>query len=226
MTRRRHGAGDRPEKGTRTRASGAGPRQPGRGEPSHAAGDDASREALVWADSAVQRPVRLLVLFDCPIGTISSCGVTAPGAARCARFPLWTVVPPSALNGSWNEAPNNPSVAGAVSATACAIGAASAFSAWDPTSCKRQVTSSTAIQVGHDHALIALLTVAGRDKRAHCNWLEQLQLADSVSAALIGVDSRVERRSANYAEPRSQSGDADGGSVRGGAAVHVSRPRL
>jgi hypothetical protein len=51
MTRRRHGAGDRPETGTRTRASGAGPRQPGRGEPSHAAGDDASREALVWADT-------------------------------------------------------------------------------------------------------------------------------------------------------------------------------
>ncbi len=68
MTRRRHGAGDRPETGTRTRASGAGRRQPGRGEPSHAAGDDASREALVWADSAVQRPVRLLVLFDCPVG--------------------------------------------------------------------------------------------------------------------------------------------------------------
>jgi hypothetical protein len=83
---------------------------------------------------------------------------------------------PSAWNGSWNDALDNPSVASAVSAIFCVIRASSAHGARGRTSCKRQVTSSTAIQVGHNHALIALLTVAARDKRAHCNWLEQLQI--------------------------------------------------
>jgi hypothetical protein len=88
--------------------------------------------------------------------------------------------PPSAWNGSWNDAPDNLSAVGAVSAITRAIRAASALSARGRTTCKRQVTSSTAIQVGHNHALIALLTVAARDKRAHCNWLEQLQITDSL----------------------------------------------
>ena len=46
--------------------------------------------------------------------------------------------PPSAWNGSWNDAPDNPSAAGAVSAMTCAIIAASAHGARGRTSCKRQ----------------------------------------------------------------------------------------
>jgi hypothetical protein len=50
--------------------------------------------------------------------------------------------PPSAWNGSWNDAPDNPSAAGAVSAMTCAIIAASAHGARGRTSCKRQVSGS------------------------------------------------------------------------------------
>jgi hypothetical protein len=50
--------------------------------------------------------------------------------------------PPCAWNGSWDDAQNNPSAAGAVSAIACVIGAASACAACEHTSCKRQVSGS------------------------------------------------------------------------------------
>ena len=50
--------------------------------------------------------------------------------------------PPSAWNGSWDDAPNNPSAVGAISAMACAIGAASACAACEHTSCKRQASGS------------------------------------------------------------------------------------
>ena len=45
-------------------------------------------------------------------------------------------------------------------------------------SCKRQVTSSTVTQAGHSRARLAIPAAAPRDKRAHCNWLEQLRIAD------------------------------------------------
>ena len=50
--------------------------------------------------------------------------------------------PPSAWNGSCDDAPNNPSAVGAISAMDCAIGAASAYAACEHTSCKRQVIDS------------------------------------------------------------------------------------
>ena len=109
---------------------------------------------------------------------MASRGAVGAVSARYAQLRAMDLCPPSAWNGSWDDAQNNPSAAGAVSAIAYAIGAASAHGGRGHTSCKRQVTSSTAIQVGHNHALIALLTVAARDKRAHCNWLEQLQIAE------------------------------------------------
>jgi hypothetical protein len=49
---------------------------------------------------------------------------------------------PSAWNGLWNGALDNPSAASAVSAMTCAIGAASAHGARGRTSCKRQVSGS------------------------------------------------------------------------------------
>jgi hypothetical protein len=107
--------------------------------------------------------------------------------------------PPSAWNGSWDDARNNPSAATAVSAIVRAIRAASALGARGRASCKRQVTSSTAIQVGHNHALIALLTDAARDQQAHCNWLEQLQVADSARSGVGLVRWRLTLRSDGYA---------------------------
>ena len=50
--------------------------------------------------------------------------------------------PLSAWDGSWDDPPNNPSATGAISAMACAIGAASALGAGGLTSCKRQVSGS------------------------------------------------------------------------------------
>ena len=63
---------------------------------------------------------------------------------RCGRF--WSPrsvtaigrYPPSAWNGSWNDAPDNPSVASASSEMTRAIRAASALGARSRTSCKRQ----------------------------------------------------------------------------------------
>lgn len=54
-------------------------------------------------------------------------------AARFSRF-AWDI--------SWDDAPHNPSAAGAVSAMTCAIHAASILSARGRTSCKRQVVDS------------------------------------------------------------------------------------
>src|SRR6478672_8363287 len=68
--------------------------------------------------------------------------------ASCGAFcPLRSVMaldlsPPSAWNGSWDDAEDNPSAAGALSAIACAIGAARACAACERTSCKRQVIGS------------------------------------------------------------------------------------
>src|SRR4029077_16791013 len=67
---------------------------------------------------------------------------------RCGGFcPLRSVMamdfcPLPAWNDSWDDAQNNPSAAGAVSAIADAIGAASACAACEHTSCKRQVSGS------------------------------------------------------------------------------------
>jgi hypothetical protein len=83
---------------------------------------------------------------------------------------------PSAWNGSWNGAPDNPSAATAVSAMTCAIGAASALGARGRTSCKRQFIDSDPDV--SQQARLAFFVVAWRDKRAHCNWLEQLQIAE------------------------------------------------
>lgn len=47
---------------------------------------------------------------------------------------------PSAWNGSWNDAPNNPSAVGAVSTVTCAIRAASALVARGRTSCPCQIS--------------------------------------------------------------------------------------
>jgi hypothetical protein len=58
------------------------------------------------------------------------------GAAAAAPFLA------VAWNGSWNDAPGNPSAAGAVSAMTRAIRAASAFGARGLPSCKRQVSGS------------------------------------------------------------------------------------
>ena len=49
---------------------------------------------------------------------------------------------PSAWNGSWNVAPDNPSAASAISAMTRAIAAASVLGARGRTSCKRQVSGS------------------------------------------------------------------------------------
>jgi hypothetical protein len=49
---------------------------------------------------------------------------------------------PSAWNGSWNDAPNSPSVAGAVSAMTRAIRAASALNARGRTTCKRMANAT------------------------------------------------------------------------------------
>jgi hypothetical protein len=49
---------------------------------------------------------------------------------------------PSAWNGSWNGALDNPRAASAVGAMTCVIGAASARGAEGRTSCKRQVSGS------------------------------------------------------------------------------------
>ena len=50
--------------------------------------------------------------------------------------------PPSAWNGSWDDAQNNPSAAGAINAMTCVIVAASALGARGRTTCKRQVSGS------------------------------------------------------------------------------------
>jgi len=66
--------------------------------------------------------------------------------------------PPPAWNDSWDDAQNNPSAAGAVSAIAGAIGAASACAACEHTSCKRQVSGSsplTGSQLSGFYALFA-----------------------------------------------------------------------
>jgi hypothetical protein len=65
---------------------------------------------------------------------------------------------PSAWNGSWNDAPNNPSAVGAFSAMTCAIGAASALGARGRTSCKRQVIESD--PDGSQQAQLAFFVVA------------------------------------------------------------------
>jgi hypothetical protein len=75
--------------------------------------------------------------------------------------------PPSAWNGSWDDAEDNPSAAGAVSAIACAIGAARACAACERTSCKRQVSGSnplTGSQVSGlcGHAAVAEWDVSTR----------------------------------------------------------------
>jgi len=63
-------------------------------------------------------------------------------SGRYARLRPWIVAGPFAWNGSWNDAPDDPSAAGADSAMACSIGAASALGARGHTSCKRQVSGS------------------------------------------------------------------------------------
>ena len=68
--------------------------------------------------------------------TMASCGAAAAASAHYARLRPWRC-PPSAWNGSWDDAPNNPSAAGAISAMTRAIGAASALGARGRTSCKR-----------------------------------------------------------------------------------------
>jgi hypothetical protein len=61
--------------------------------------------------------------------------------ARCGGFwsprsvTVMDLFPPCAWSGSWNDAPNNPSVASAVNAMTCAIRAASALGARGRTSC-------------------------------------------------------------------------------------------
>ena len=98
----------------------------------------------VRPDSAVQRPDRCVlidVLIDCLVGL---CSVAAPlqrGLPNTLGYGrgFWL---PSAWNGSWDDAQNNPSAAGGVSAIACAIGAARACAAREHTSCKRQVIDS------------------------------------------------------------------------------------
>jgi len=110
--------------------------QPGAG----AAGHDGAALIQVRPNSAVQRPVRL------------SCSTVLSDHGKLRRryggvCPLRSVTamdfcPPSAWNGSWDGAPNNPSAVGAISAMDCAIGAASALGARGRTSCKRQVSGS------------------------------------------------------------------------------------
>jgi hypothetical protein len=100
----------------------------------------------------------LLDLIDCPVGPRQ---VTAP---LRRRLPLRSVTamdfcPPSAWNGSWDDAQNNPSAAGAVSAIACAIGAASVCVACEHTSCKRLVSGSNP------------LTGSQRSSRLTCAYL-------------------------------------------------------
>ena len=80
-------------------------------------------------------------LSDCPVRLscqiMSSTCVAAAVVVATLGY-RHRSLPPSAWNGSWNEAPDGPSAVGAIRAMTRAICAGSARSAWGRTSCKRQ----------------------------------------------------------------------------------------
>jgi hypothetical protein len=99
----------------------------------------------------------LIDLIDCDVGPWQ---VAAP-LRRLLSTTLGYghgLCPPSAWNDSWDDAQNNPSAAGAVSAIACAIVAVSACAVCEHTSCKRQVIDSD--PGGSQQARLAFFVVA------------------------------------------------------------------
>ena len=97
--------------------------------------------------------------MSCPVRPCRQVeSAAAAGSGRYARSQLWTVCLPSASNGSWHGAAENPSAVSAVSAMTCAISAASVHGARGRASCKRQASGSnplTGSQVRPGSALLA-----------------------------------------------------------------------
>jgi hypothetical protein len=121
----------------------------------------AQRAALIQVrpDSAVQRPNRLS--FRTMANRGRRCGGLCPPRSVAAI----DACPPLAWNGSWDDAQNNPSAAGAVSAIARVIGAASAHGARGRTSCKRQVSDSIPLTGSHP---VQSVGSSGIDRRGFC----------------------------------------------------------
>ena len=78
-------------------------------------------------------------LIDCPVGAWQVAVPLRAASAHYARSQPWVRLSPSAWNGSWDDAQNDPSAAGAISEIACAIGAASTCAAREYASCKQLV---------------------------------------------------------------------------------------
>jgi hypothetical protein len=105
--------------------------------------------------------------------------------------------PPSAWNDSWDDAQNNPSAAGAVSAFACAIVAVSACAACEHTSCKRQASGSnplTGSQFG-DRLYLASARFRGTPSVAE-GRMEQLPGGSFRVCVYAGTDPLIGVRSA------------------------------
>jgi hypothetical protein len=73
--------------------------------------------------------------------------------------------PPSAWDDSWDDPPNNPSAASAIRAITRAIGATSACTACEQTSCKRQVSGSNPL-TGSQFSMCGGLVIVNAASRA------------------------------------------------------------
>ncbi len=111
--------------------------------------------------------------------------------------------PPSVWNGSWNDAPDNASAAGAISAMACAIGAASARAA-------REHTSSQLLAGGFDlRNTAARLGHSGGGATTLRHYADPVPEVDRRAAAYL---AKLTARSAAQTGRRSRS-RAHGGTV-------------
>jgi hypothetical protein len=115
-----------------------------RPSPARGARDAVPRSGAALIQKRLHSAAQMRVTLSCSTVLSDHVKLRSPCSGFCLLRSVTAIdfSPPSAWNGSWDDARNNPSAASAVSAIVRAIRAASALGARGRTSCKRQASGS------------------------------------------------------------------------------------